>query len=130
MALEYHEPPEELSSQTREVHRALASLIEELEAIDWYQHRIDVTTDREMAALLEHNRNEEMEHAAMMLELLRRRVPAFDERLRTYLFIEGSILAADESEEPEAMAEPVRAHRFGPLGIADSHRHGHCGLDQ
>lgn len=101
MTIEYHEPPEELKPETREIHRALTTVCEELEAIDWYQHRLDVSHDGELRSVIEHNRNEEMEHAAMTLEWLRRRIPEFDEQLRKYLFTEGAIL------EPRAAAESV-----------------------
>ncbi|MEX2015282.1 MAG: ferritin-like domain-containing protein [Candidatus Hydrogenedentales bacterium] len=97
MAIDYHEPPDQLSPQTRDLHRALSSLAEELEAIDWYQHRIDVTGDDTLRALLVHNRDEEMEHAAMMLEWLRRQIPEFEEKLRMYLFSEGSIVRREDA---------------------------------
>lgn len=99
MTIEYHEPPQELSQETRDLHRALATLVEELEAIDWYQHRLDLVADDELRKLILHNRNEEMEHAAMALEYLRRKMPDFDTRLRTYLFTEGSIVALEEAAE-------------------------------
>lgn len=89
--MEYHEPIEELSQETRELHRALSSLIEELEAIAWYQQRMDATHDAELKAILEHNRDEEVEHAAMALEWIRRRYPVFDRELRDNLFTSGEI---------------------------------------
>jgi ferritin-like protein len=95
MSTGYHE--EGLSAHARENHRALASLIEELEAIDWYNQRVDVTGDEELRAILKHNRDEEMEHAAMTLEWLRRNMPVFSEELKTYLFTSGSITEAEES---------------------------------
>lgn len=98
MAIEYHEPPQELREETRDIHRALSTLAEELEAIDWYQHRIDVTSDEHLSELFEHNRNEEMEHAAMTLEWLRRTIPALDQHLRTYLFTEGPVTSVEEEE--------------------------------
>ena len=82
----YHEPYEELTAETRDMHRAIESLMEELEAVDWYNQRIQVTTDDELKGLLVHNRDEEKEHAAMVLEWIRRRDPAFDHELRDYLF--------------------------------------------
>ena len=82
----YHEPVEELSEETRDMHRAIISLMEELEAVDWYNQRIDVCKDKELAAILVHNRDEEKEHAAMVLEWIRRRDPKFDEELKDYLF--------------------------------------------
>ena len=71
----YHEPVEELSDETRDMHRAIVSLMEELEAIDWYQQRADACKDPELRAILAHNRDEEKEHAAMVLEWIRRRDP-------------------------------------------------------
>ena len=71
--------------------RALHSLIEEIEAVDWYQQRVDVTDDESLKAILEHNRDEEIEHACMALEWLRRNMPGWDEELRTYLFTEKKI---------------------------------------
>jgi ferritin-like protein len=77
-------------------HRAIVSLMEELEAIDWYNQRIDATGDPELAGILAHNRDEEKEHAAMALEWLRRRDPQLDRFLREYLFTEGSITAEED----------------------------------
>ncbi|MDY0024187.1 MAG: hypothetical protein RBR66_04560 [Candidatus Izemoplasmatales bacterium] len=88
---QYHEPYELLSEETREITRAIKSLIEEFEAIDWYNQRVNVTKDKELKAILEHNRDEEVEHAAMALEWLRRKLPVLDEELRDNLFKEGSI---------------------------------------
>jgi ferritin-like protein len=81
-----HEPADQLSPQTIDRHRAITSLQEELEAIDWYDQRVDATADGELAAVLAHNRDEEKEHAAMALEWLRRHDPVLDQHLRTYLF--------------------------------------------
>lgn len=82
----YHEPVEELSDESRELHRAIVSLMEELEAVDWYQQRVDACKDPELKAILAHNRDEEIEHAAMVLEWIRRRNPVFDKELRENLF--------------------------------------------
>lgn len=98
MSTQYHEPTMELSHSTRELHRALASLIEELEAVDWYQQRADITGDGELKSILIHNRNEEIEHAAMALEWLRRNIPEFDSQLRTYLFTEKPITEVEAGE--------------------------------
>jgi uncharacterized protein len=81
-----HEPEVRLSPATVDRHRAITSLQEELEAVDWYDQRVDATSDPELAAVLAHNRDEEKEHAAMTLEWLRRQDPALDRHLRTYLF--------------------------------------------
>lgn len=82
----YHEPVDELTDDARDLHRAIVSLMEELEAVDWYNQRMVATKDEELRAVLKHNRDEEMEHAAMVLELIRRRVPEFDKELRDWLF--------------------------------------------
>ena len=87
----YHEPVEELSDETRDMHRAIISLMEELEAVDWYNQRVDACADDELAEILAHNRDEEKEHAAMVLEWIRRRDPAFDRELREYLFTDDDI---------------------------------------
>ena len=87
----YHEPVSELSDATRDMHRAILSLMEELEAVDWYNQRVDACTDPELTKILAHNRDEEKEHAAMVLEWIRRRDPAFDHELRDTLFKDGEI---------------------------------------
>jgi ferritin-like protein len=81
-----YEPINEISDETRDLHRAITSLMEELEAVDWYQQRVDACRDDELRAILAHNRDEEKEHAAMVLEWIRRRDPDFDKELRDYLF--------------------------------------------
>ncbi|MCX5770758.1 MAG: ferritin-like domain-containing protein [Candidatus Hydrogenedentes bacterium] len=96
MPLEYHEPYEELSPQAREIHRAVQSLVEELEAFDWYMARVDVTKDAGLKSVLAHNMNEEVEHAAMVLEWLRRLIPQFDLQLRNYLFTAAPIGEVEE----------------------------------
>ena len=87
----YHEPLDALSAETRDMHRAITSLMEELEAVDWYNQRMDACADPELRAILKHNRDEEKEHAAMVLEWIRRRDPTFDKELRDYLFTEKSL---------------------------------------
>jgi ferritin-like protein len=91
----FHEADEALSQATKDMHRAIVSLMEELEAIDWYQQRIDAAGDGELQDILRHNRDEEKEHAAMVLEWIRRRDPAFDEVLRAFLFTERPITALE-----------------------------------
>jgi ferritin-like protein len=95
----YHEPYDKLTPETRDMHRAIQSLKEELDAVDWYQQRVDATDDQELKAILAHNRDEEKEHAAMVLEWIRRRDAVFAENLRTYLFTEGSITEIEEAAE-------------------------------
>ena len=87
----YHEPVTELSDETRDMHRAITSLMEELEAVDWYNQRVDACKDDELRSILAHNRDEEKEHAAMVLEWIRRRDPSFEKELKDYLFTEGEI---------------------------------------
>lgn len=94
-----HEPIDSLSLQTRNLHRGLVSLIEELEAIDWYQQRAEACTDEALKRVLMHNRDEEIEHAMMGLEYLRRINPVFDKHMRTYLFSEGDITEIEEKAE-------------------------------
>jgi uncharacterized protein len=88
----YHEPIEKLSAQTMDMHRAIVSLMEELEAVDWYNQRVDACSDPELKAILAHNRDEEKEHAAMVLEWIRRRDSAFEHELKDNLFQEGPIV--------------------------------------
>lgn len=87
----YHEPVEELSAETRDMHRAIVSLMEELEAVDWYNQRADACKDTELKAILEHNRDEEKEHASMVLEWIRRKDPRFSKEFKGYLFTEKLI---------------------------------------
>lgn len=94
-----HENPEKMGEETVDQHRAIVSLMEELEAIDWYNQRVHATENAELREILAHNRDEEMEHAAMVLEWLRRRIPKLDEHLKTYLDSEGSILAVEKAAE-------------------------------
>jgi uncharacterized protein len=92
-----HEPVDKLKPETINFHRAMVSLMEELEAIDWYRQRAEACTDSQLRAILEHNMNEEIEHASMALEWIRRNTPKFDEALKTYLFTTGEITALEEA---------------------------------
>ena len=94
-----HEPIEKLKPETINIHRAIVSLMEELEAIDWYRQRADVCTEPQLRAILEHNMNEEIEHASMALEWIRRNVPKFDEAMRTYIFTTGNIVEIEKATE-------------------------------
>jgi len=87
----YHEPVDKLGQAARDMHRAIMSLMEELEAVDWYNQRIEVCQDSELISILKHNRDEEKEHAAMVMEWIRRKDPAFDKELKDYLFTEKPI---------------------------------------
>ncbi|MFK4784429.1 encapsulin-associated ferritin-like protein [Fusobacterium sp. MFO224] len=92
---QYHEA--NLSSKVKDQSRALNSLKEEIEAIDWYNQRADVCEDPELKAILEHNRDEETEHAVMLFEWLRRNMPAFEKESAEYLFTKGSLLDLEEN---------------------------------
>jgi hypothetical protein len=111
-----HEDPRAIGPDIVDKHRALTSLMEELEAVDWYDQRVAATADDELKAILAHNRDEEKEHAAMVLEWLRRHDPALDANLRKYLFSDEplSVLVAEEKVEPPAPVAPD-----GHLGIGD-----------
>ena len=92
-----HEAAELLDEATIDRHRAFTSLIEELEAIDWYDQRVRATRNPELAAILAHNRDDEKEHAAMTLEWIRRQDAALDEQLRLYLFTSGPIVSVEDT---------------------------------
>lgn len=113
----YHEPTEELSQEARNFSRALNSLKEEIEAVDWYHQRVVTTNDPELAKLMAHNRDEEIEHACMALEWLRRNMPGWDEELRTYLFTEGSIAELEEEGEGEDEEKAKQEEEKDSLGI-------------
>lgn len=87
----YHEEVNELSDKTKDIHKAIQSLIEELEAVDWYNKRVEVCKDLELKAILKHNRDEEKEHAAMILEWIRRKDQSFEKELKEYLFTDKPI---------------------------------------
>jgi uncharacterized protein len=93
----FHEQAELLTAATKDMHRALVSLMEELEAVDWYNQRVDVAGDPALKAILAHNRDEEKEHASMVLEWIRRHDPVFDEQLRKYLFTSEAITGREEA---------------------------------
>jgi uncharacterized protein len=94
----YHEPIELLSDDTKNVHRAIVSLKEELEAIDWYQQRAEACTDDELRSVLIHNKNEEVEHAMMTLEWLRRKSPVFSSNIETYIKSSGPITEVEKQK--------------------------------
>jgi ferritin-like protein len=111
-----HESEEDMSVDTIEDHRAIVSIIEELEAVDWYRQRADATKDPDLAAILVHNRDEEKEHAVMALEWLRRRDPVLDGHMRTYLFSEGSIVGLEhEAEAPAGGSDASGSLAIGSL---------------
>ncbi|MDQ1429735.1 MAG: uncharacterized protein QOF40_337 [Actinomycetota bacterium] len=108
-----HEAAELLDEATIDRHRAITSLIEELEAIDWYDQRVHATRDAEVASVLAHNRDDEKEHAAMALEWIRRHDPAFDAQLRLYLFTSGPIVSVEDAGGAAETTPPSA----GDLGI-------------
>jgi uncharacterized protein len=119
-----HEAAELLDEATVDYHRAMTSLGEELEAVDWYDQRVNATSDATLAAVLAHNRDEEKEHASMTLEWLRRRDPVLDQHLRTYLFTSEPITEIEVEAEAGATAgvesatsAPETGDSSGSLGI-------------
>jgi uncharacterized protein len=114
-----HEPAELLDATTMDHHRAVASLCEELEAIDWYDQRVGATSDASLAEVLAHNRDEEKEHASMTLEWLRRRDPVLDRHLRTYLFTSDPITELESAvmDAPPGIDVAGSAGGSGSLGI-------------
>jgi ferritin-like protein len=114
-----HENESSLSQAAIDRHRALASIGEELEAVDWYDQRVEATSNQELASVLGHNRDEEKEHAAMTLEWLRRNDPELDRHLRTYLFTEAPIVAEEAAAEhgDGASATSSPDGSVGSLGI-------------
>jgi uncharacterized protein len=119
-----HEDAEKLGPDVIDHHRAIVSLMEELEAVDWYNQRAKATGNSELRAILEHNRDEEKEHAAMALEWIRRNDPKMNEHLKTYLFTDGPVTAieaaatAGDGEGKEAPAKD------GSLGIGSLRKTG------
>ena len=111
-----HESAEQLKAETIDRHRAIVSLMEELEAVDWYDQRVDAATDDELRAILAHNRDEEKEHAVMVLEWLRRHDAALDQQLRTYLFADKPLLEAEAAADA-AEQGAGEAGGDGSLGI-------------
>lgn len=96
-----HAPRERLSAHTLAMHQAIVSLMEELEAADWYRQRADDCEDQELKDILLHNMREEIEHAAMVLEWLRRNSTEFDKQLKEYLFTEGNITKLEKKSSDE-----------------------------
>ena len=127
MPLQYHEPRDQLPALIQDQHRAVESLIEELEAVMWYHQRAAVTGNAELKAVLLHNRDEEIEHAMMNLEWLRRNFPEFDEQMRTYLFTQApidQIEEAAESGEADGDSEPPANKPNGSLQIGSMKKKG------
>ena len=110
----YHEPLALLSETTKDLHRAISSLMEELEAVDWYQQRAEATQDPDLRAVLEHNRDEETEHAMMVLEWMRRNNAVFDKNIRTYLLKTGPITMLEAAAEEKGGAPAGESARETP----------------
>src|SRR5215213_4017337 len=104
MPIAWHAPYELLTPETRDMARAVHSLMEELEAMDWYRQRVDVSDDEALRRILAHHAEEEKEHAAMLLEWIRRHDPEWDKYLRTYLFTTADIIEVEEQQEAETLA--------------------------
>ena len=116
-----HEDAGKLGPEVIDRHRAITSIMEELEAVDWYDQRAKATGNPELRAILEHNRDEEKEHAAMALEWLRRNDPKLNEHLKTFLFTQGPITAIEKSMtaggEADGGEEKLETDASGSLGI-------------
>jgi uncharacterized protein len=125
----YHEPLEQVSEPTRDLHRAISSLMEELEAVDWYQQRAGATQDPELRAILEHNRDEETEHAMMVLEWIRRNNPVFEENIDTYIKKTGPIVGLEAAAEGggKAEAKPTQGAK-GSTSTAPRRKDGSLGV--
>jgi ferritin-like protein len=121
-----HEPYDLLSDDTKNLHRAIVSLIEELEAVDWYTQRASVCPDAELRAVLMHHRDEEVEHAMMNLEWIRRKDPVFDGHMKTYLFTTAPITAVEAAKEAQDVG--AAQARPGSGGASASNGGGSLGI--
>jgi ferritin-like protein len=102
----YTEPYEALDEKTRNISRAITSLKEEIEAVDWYNQRVNTSKDPELKEVMAHNRDEEIEHASMNLEWLRRNMEGWDKNLRTFLFSTGSMLETENAPTQKESSSP------------------------
>lgn len=103
----YYEPAGDLDPRTRALSHGINTLIEELEATDYYNQRVSTCSDPDLRKLMEHNRDEELEHAAMAIEWLRRQFPQFDAELRQYLFTTGDLIEIEEGEGDHGDSGPA-----------------------
>ncbi len=108
MPIAWHAPYELLRPETRDMARAIHSLMEELEAMDWYSQRVDVSDDESLKRILAHHSCEEKEHAVMLIEWIRRRDPEWDKHLRTYLFTAADIMEIEEADTAPGSGESAR----------------------
>ncbi len=113
----YHEPEDKLREETLDNHRGLTSMMEELEAVDWYDQRVDAASDPELKQILAHNRDEEKEHFVMMLEWLRRRDPKMSAELKERLFTHTSIVAQEAADKGGGSSAAPAPAADGSLGI-------------
>ncbi len=112
---DYHEPVRDLSSRTRDFTRALITLKEEIEAIDWYHQRVDASDDESLIDIMRHNMHEEMEHACMALEWLRRNMEGWDEKMKTYLFTDEPVTEIEEEKSGDRKGE----NDDGSIGLVE-----------
>ena len=112
-----HESPDALSEETKDIHRAIVSLMEELEAVDWYQQRAEACSDDELRSVLTHNKNEEIEHAMMVLEWIRRQQPVFDKNMNTYLRSVGPITEVEAQAVADSATSTPAGAPSTSLGI-------------
>jgi uncharacterized protein len=103
----WHEDESKLSEKTKDLHRAILSLMEELEAVDWYQQRVDAATDPDLKTVLAHNRDEEKEHAAMAIEWLRRNDEGFAKELKDWLFTTKPFTKENDAAHQGAAAPAI-----------------------
>ena len=122
MPIAWHGPFEQLKPETRDMAMAIQSLMEELEAVDWYGQRMDLAGDDELRRILEHNRDEEKEHASMLLEWIRRRDPKFDGPLKTYMFTSSDIIGIEHSQSADGKQASEPAPHM-PVTVASGDVH-------
>ena len=115
MANDYHEPAKEMSEKARDIIRMMNSFKEEIEAVDWYHQRCELTSDPEAKEIMWHNAVEEMEHAMMCLEWLRRNQDGWDGQMRKYLFTSKPIMGLEEGEEDQEAEDPKDGLGIGQL---------------
>jgi uncharacterized protein len=116
----FHEDPNQLSNFAKDYHRIIQSTMEELEAVDWYNQRAECATDPEAKAIMEHNRDEEIEHACMGIEWLRKNSPVWDAMLREFLFKEGDIVGNENAMTGEGSSEAEQSPKSGTLNIGNN----------
>ena len=116
----FHEDPKQLSDFAKDYHRIIQSTMEELEAVDWYNQRAECATDPEAKAIMEHNRDEEIEHACMGLEWLRKNSPVWDTMLREFLFQDGNIVGKENEMTGKSEATHGSQSKSGSLNIGNN----------